>query len=864
MEVTLSRGQASASTGETISAKALATGGDGNYKYSWKVLLNGEEISDTDLSMGDSYSWTTEEAGTYVFTVTVVDGNNDSVTNNSQGIVVSQSECAHESYTDIPGTVTYEQVSDAKHNKVTLISRVCDNCGETISEFKQTESEDHIFENGICAGCGLAEPTADCQHVNSEEKLTDSVISDQGNTAQHIVTETYSVICLDCGITIRTFEQKVFEDHAFNNNGVCSCGYAKPTPECDHAEHIEVLTGTPTYVNNYGRGHTKTATVRVECAICGIVLEEEKTVTVTESHSFEDGVCACGQSEHVHSYVKNLLSSVVEKDNNSKSTHFVVNTYVEICECGATNATSVVRTTAQCTFVKNAGVQAKHENKGHQYFDRCSCGNAVVNGRFTPYLSTCSTCRQQYGDSVLAKGIFNSSKVEELQQMLGFTGKAVDGDFGDNTESAVIEFQKKHGLPATGIVDDSTWAQLVTLQNKVTTQQQPEQPESTNSTCKHDWFIKDDSGYAKHPHTVIFECKICGETKSENMTKLLCCACGNGEHVWVSTHPATSHKHPMVYKCSMCNEILTKTPAYDAKCIECNPNNYQWPDTPTSKELKQNMATGEDYIAIRETDEFRDEYLYAPNGGVWESDITHFANGVGTGLSEIMGVKSAIYKAVYISPKETQVLSVYMRQMQQIIANDTLQTWVLGLFDDLEILDGDLKSLTTGGDMVEDKVIEVLMESGYANSEVPLERLRELESMMALTPLDLPGVDAVLNTKDLIGWELPDNEGGKVLDVIETALKWYDFVSTINYTYLAPIIENAAQNGNGLVYEYTVNFDHPIEMEWIAGKYTPTNNYAVAPSLGEWVGVDTDGDGVKEWYMSSEYDLYGTYEANPY
>ena len=85
--------------------------------------------------------------------------------------------------------------------------------------------------------------------------------------------------------------------------------------------------------------------------------------------------------------------------------------------------------------------------------------------------------------------------------------------------------------------------------------------------------------------------------------------------------------------------------------------------------------------------------------------------------------------------------------------------------------------------MVEDKVIEVLMESGYANSEVPLERLRELESMMALTPLDLPGVDAVLNTKDLIGWELPDNEGGKVLDVIETALKWYDFVSTINYTF---------------------------------------------------------------------------------
>ena len=148
-------------------------------------------------------------------------------------------------------------------------------------------------------------------------------------------------------------------------------------------------------------------------------------------------------------------------DKNSNSTHFVVTTYAKTCECGAINPAPIVRTTVQCSFTKSAGVQAKHESKGHQYFDRCACGNATVNGKFTNYLSSCATCQQQYGKDALAKGTYNSSRVEELQKMLGFTGNAVDGDFGGNTESAVKEFQKKHGLPVTGIVDDATWAKLV-------------------------------------------------------------------------------------------------------------------------------------------------------------------------------------------------------------------------------------------------------------------------------------------------------------------------------------------------------------------------------------------------------------------
>jgi hypothetical protein len=50
--------------------------------------------------------------------------------------------------------------------------------------------------------------------------------------------------------------------------------------------------------------------------------------------------------------------------------------------------------------------------------------------------------------------------VEYLQQLLGFEGKDVDGDFGGKTEAAVKEYQKKNGLLVDGIVGNQTWASL--------------------------------------------------------------------------------------------------------------------------------------------------------------------------------------------------------------------------------------------------------------------------------------------------------------------------------------------------------------------------------------------------------------------
>jgi putative chitinase len=53
-------------------------------------------------------------------------------------------------------------------------------------------------------------------------------------------------------------------------------------------------------------------------------------------------------------------------------------------------------------------------------------------------------------------------EVEELQHVLVAAGYRVlvDGDFGDNTKNAVMDFQKRKGLPADGVVGLKTWGLL--------------------------------------------------------------------------------------------------------------------------------------------------------------------------------------------------------------------------------------------------------------------------------------------------------------------------------------------------------------------------------------------------------------------
>ena len=334
LQLGVSRLKAEAYVGDTIGASASASGGDGQYNYEWQISLNGQVIDTFAGGRDDSYSITASSAGQYVFTATVTDGQGSCKTASSSAITVKAKACEHTSYTDVPGTSKYTQISDAKHKKTTLMRRVCDSCKKTLNEYNKEVSESHHFSNGSCKECGAADPNAVCKHKNATNQFAYAAITGQGNTQQHIVTDTYKVVCNDCGITIRTYETRRMADHNFNSDGVCSCGYAKPNT-CDHANRKTTPLRVTGYVDKGSVGHEKTSLVRVECADCGIVLSAENTVTVVENHDFTyNNTCICG-SQHVHDFNEGTRISGPTYSKLDDTQHSVTEVYRKTCKtCG--------------------------------------------------------------------------------------------------------------------------------------------------------------------------------------------------------------------------------------------------------------------------------------------------------------------------------------------------------------------------------------------------------------------------------------------------------------------------------------------------------------------------------------------------
>lgn len=54
----------------------------------------------------------------------------------------------------------------------------------------------------------------------------------------------------------------------------------------------------------------------------------------------------------------------------------------------------------------------------------------------------------------------NNDEVKKLQEALGFTGKDVDGIYGQKTQNAVLAYQKQNGLTQDGIAGDQTLSKL--------------------------------------------------------------------------------------------------------------------------------------------------------------------------------------------------------------------------------------------------------------------------------------------------------------------------------------------------------------------------------------------------------------------
>jgi peptidoglycan hydrolase-like protein with peptidoglycan-binding domain len=79
---------------------------------------------------------------------------------------------------------------------------------------------------------------------------------------------------------------------------------------------------------------------------------------------------------------------------------------------------------------------------------------------------------------------FVGQPVRSLQTMLRVIGQASgqeitlipDGFYGNNTRDAVSEFQRKRGIPATGVADENTWQRIVAEYPDALTRVGPAEP----------------------------------------------------------------------------------------------------------------------------------------------------------------------------------------------------------------------------------------------------------------------------------------------------------------------------------------------------------------------------------------------------
>ena len=59
-----------------------------------------------------------------------------------------------------------------------------------------------------------------------------------------------------------------------------------------------------------------------------------------------------------------------------------------------------------------------------------------------------------------SRGPLVAAAQRRLNEVLPFTHMAVDGIYGPLTRGAVVNFQRQHGLAATGVLDVRTWASM--------------------------------------------------------------------------------------------------------------------------------------------------------------------------------------------------------------------------------------------------------------------------------------------------------------------------------------------------------------------------------------------------------------------
>lgn len=104
------------------------------------------------------------------------------------------------------------------------------------------------------------------------------------------------------------------------------------------------------------------------------------------------------------------------------------------------------------------------------------------------------------GDAFPLRTGADGSSVRTLQTLLVEAGYSlprygIDGNFGNETMSAVMQFQRKYGLAVTGVVNSTTWQLLQSAANGtllpplVVTADKPAANNSPNKSNKLYWYL---------------------------------------------------------------------------------------------------------------------------------------------------------------------------------------------------------------------------------------------------------------------------------------------------------------------------------------------------------------------------------------
>lgn len=368
LSATVSRSASTISLGKNITGRCVATGGSGSYEYAWGGYMGSKKYFSQYYSSESFYTFAPNKVGTWKIHVYVRDketGDQLSLYTAEFTVTDAVVECTHASYTDVPrNTSEYVKISDSSHKVVTKVDRVCDDCGEVINTTDKVETQAHSYSGGKCTLCGSAQPTPECAHSSMKSTEISRKVRKTDSNAEHVIDITWKDVCASCGETLNTTRTTyIAENHSFDANGVCKCGYVKPSPTCDHADAQKVFVSSRTERSDAQR-HVVITTYRLQCP-CGVIVNPSLEERAHFPHTFENSKCIhCGEEQVI--------------------------TPPPVTAPPVTPAPEDVVCTVHGTahVLDYTGYEAVHP---HKVFRRCDCGYASYTGETRP-VEKCEVC----------------------------------------------------------------------------------------------------------------------------------------------------------------------------------------------------------------------------------------------------------------------------------------------------------------------------------------------------------------------------------------------------------------------------------------------------------------------------------------